>query len=456
MNKILVIGDLMIDNYLFGSCYRISPESPVPVVEIEREQSVLGGAGNVVNNILALEAEVDILSVVGDCENTNLLLDIFNKSNISPEFLITENGRTTSKKTRIIASKQQIVRVDRESTDSINSKSEKKILTVFKKIIDDYEVIILSDYGKGVLTTKLTQQVIGLANANSIKVLVDPKGVSWDKYKGAYLLTPNKAEAELIAKTKIDKSNLERVITQFKNDFNLSKSVITLSEDGIAVFDDKLRIHPTTAKDVFDVTGAGDTVIAALGVQLLNGKNIDEAIKFANLAAGVVVAKIGSATATFDEIYSSQHNIKSFTQIAKIVKNSKENGNKIVFTNGCFDILHLGHIKYLEEAKKLGDILIIGVNTDISVKKLKGNSRPINSEFDRCYLLNALKVVDFVVLFEEDTPYELIKIVQPNVLVKGGDYEGKDVVGRDIAGEVKLISFVDGKSTSNIIDKVKQ
>jgi D-beta-D-heptose 7-phosphate kinase/D-beta-D-heptose 1-phosphate adenosyltransferase len=455
MSKILVIGDLMIDHYIMGDCSRISPEAPVQVVNVKDEKSVLGGAGNVVNNILSLGGSADILSIVGDCTNTLHLQQLLAENNISDEFLIVERGRISSKKTRIIASKQQVVRYDSESVADISSANEKALFELFTKIIANYKVVILSDYGKGVLTDTLTHRIITLATKHNIKVLVDPKGDDYAKYSGAYLLTPNKSEAEKALQLTISAENVELAAKKLKDDYNLTHSLITLSEGGIAVFDKRLRIHPTKAREVFDVSGAGDSVIASLAIKLCENDDIDKAIKFANLVAGVVVAKIGTATATLDEVYAKQHNIKTFAEIKTISEHLKNQGKKIIFTNGCFDILHLGHIKYLEEAKNLGDILIVGVNADSSVRRLKGESRPINLEFDRAYLLNALNAVDFVVIFDEETPYNLIQTITPDVLVKGGDYKDKEVVGSDIAKTTHLIEFVDGKSTTSIIEKIQ-
>lgn len=455
MNKILVFGDLILDHYIYGECSRISSEAPVQIVDIEKEEFVLGGAGNVANNLVAFGNDVDIISVIGDCENAHNLQSKLQKIGISIDYLLQEKNRLTSKKTRIIASKQQVLRFDKETTKDISSNSEEKVLMIYSKIIDNYKVVIFSDYGKGFFTENLTKSLIKIANSKNIKVLIDPKGNDYTRYSGAYLLTPNKIEAENATKMRINKGNLQEAIVKLKNDYSLTKSIITLSENGIAVFDDKFRTHPTQAKDIFDVTGAGDTVIAAIATKLACDENIDEAVKFANLAAGIVVAKIGSATATLEEIYHKHSKIVEFNKITYICQNLKKQNKKIVFTNGCFDILHLGHIKYLEEAKKLGDILIIGVNTDDSVRRLKGISRPINPEFDRSYLLSALETVDFIVLFDDDTPLDLIKNVRPEVLVKGADYKGKTVVGSEIAEQTKLIELIDGKSTTKIIKKIQ-
>ncbi|MFY9100998.1 D-glycero-beta-D-manno-heptose-7-phosphate kinase [Aliarcobacter cryaerophilus] len=464
--NILVIGDLMIDHYLWGSCDRISPEAPVQVVNVKKESSVLGGAGNVINNLVTLGSVVDVISVIGNDSVANELKSLLEKIDVPTSNLVVENNRKTSKKSRLIASQQQVLRYDMESIDDINENSHKQIIQTLEKNINKYSSIILSDYGKGVLTTNLTKEIIKIANKNSIKVLVDPKGKDYSKYKGSYTLTPNKKEAMEATNIDIkDESSLIEALKSLKTQCELEVSLITLSEQGIAIFDDELTIKPTVAREVYDVTGAGDTVIASIAFALGNNLDIKDAIYFANLAAGVVVGKIGSATTTLDEIYeyeyslhksNSTSHIKTFDEIKTLASKLHSQGKKIVFTNGCFDILHVGHVKYLEVAKSYGDVLILGLNADSSVRKLKGPTRPINTQDDRAYILASLESVDYVVIFEEETPYELIKLIKPHVLVKGGDYEGKEVVGQDIADELKLVQFVDGKSTTNTIKRIQE
>ena len=464
--KLLVIGDLIIDQYLWGKCERISPEAPVQVVNIENENTLLGGAGNVVNNLKALGAKVDVISVVGDGKNSDALKVLLDDIGVDTKYLITQKNRITSKKSRIIASQQQVVRYDHESNEEIDIKSQNLILDIFKKIVKDYEGVLLSDYGKGVLTNKLTQSLIKTANKNNKKVLVDPKGLDYSKYKGAYLLTPNKKEASEAPKINIkDTASLTKAIARIKTECELDVSIITLSEQGIAIYDNNLRTHPTVTREVFDVTGAGDTILASLGFALACDYEIDNAVKFSNLAAGVVVGKIGSSTATLNEIIeyesslnksSSDEHIKTLNEIAVLSEELRARGKKIVFTNGCFDLLHAGHVRYLETAKSFGDVLIVGLNSDQSVSTLKGKNRPINMQMDRAYLLAALEVVDYVVIFDEDTPYNLIKAIKPITLVKGGDYKDKEIAGQDIVDELKLVKFVDEKSTSQTIKKIQQ
>jgi D-beta-D-heptose 7-phosphate kinase/D-beta-D-heptose 1-phosphate adenosyltransferase len=465
-SHIAVIGDLMIDHYLWGSCNRISPEAPVQVVSINKENSVLGGAGNVVNNLHSLDAKVSIFSVIGDDENAKEMQKLLSQSQAETICIVHELGRRTTKKSRILASNQQVIRYDDETIEDITLTSQSELLALLKQNFDDYDVVLLSDYGKGVLTSNLTQQIILLAKSFKKPILVDPKGINYSKYFGATLLTPNKKEAMLATGIEIiDEQTLKASLNQLKNELKLDYSIITLSEEGIALLDNEMKIIPTVAREVYDVTGAGDTVLASLGVAVASGLNLVEACEFANKAAAVVVAKVGSATVTLNEIEEYDHSlnkgqseskIKNFEQIERIAKRLKEQKRKIIFTNGCFDILHRGHATYLQQAKELGDVLIVGLNSDESIRRLKGESRPINNLEDRAFLLGALESVDYVVPFTEDTPYELIKKIYPNILVKGADYVGKEVVGSDIADSVQLIDFVDGKSTTKTIERIKE
>jgi len=463
--NILVIGDLMIDHYLWGDCNRISPEAPVQVIDLKEETSSLGGAGNVVNNLKTLGAHVDVLTVVGDCENTTHLKKLLNQIKVRTNFLITEKNRVTSKKTRVISSNQQVVRYDNESIDDISKTSESKLLKTFHKIINEYDVLLLSDYGKGVLTDSLTKKVIQASKKLRIKTLIDPKGKDFSKYSGAHLITPNKREAELATGIKIsDNNSLKNAIKKLKQTLNLDISMITLSEEGIAIYDKGLKIFPATVRSVFDVTGAGDTVLSSLGFALAIKNDINLAAKLSNLAAGVVVGKIGSATASMNEIIeyesslhksSSDVHIKDWDEIQSLVNDFKIQKKKIAFTNGCFDIVHSGHIRYLEKSKTFADILIVGINSDKSVSKLKGSSRPINTEKDRAFIIAALECVDYVVIFEEDTPEKLIKFISPDILVKGSDYKKSEVVGNEYVDDVRLVQLVEGKSTTNIIEKIQ-
>ncbi|RLA64195.1 MAG: bifunctional heptose 7-phosphate kinase/heptose 1-phosphate adenyltransferase [Epsilonproteobacteria bacterium] len=462
---IAVIGDLMIDHYIWGECTRISPEAPVQIISTSKESMVLGGAGNVINNLHSLDARVSIFCVIGDDDNAKQIDKLLDKSPLVERTIINETSRLTTKKSRIIASNQQVIRYDSETTENILLSSQFALLEDLKKNFSNYDIILLSDYGKGVLTPSLTQDIISLAKDFNTPVLVDPKGLDYSKYKGATLLTPNKKEASLATGINIiDHHTLMTAGKKLQSELELSATLITISEDGIALFEEDMSIIPTVAREVYDVTGAGDTVLASLGVALASGFTLKVACEFANKAAAVVVAKVGSATVTLNEIEEYEHSlnkgkseskIKDFTQITRIAKRLKEQKRKIIFTNGCFDILHRGHASYLEKAKALGDILILGLNSDASITRLKGESRPINTLEDRAFLLSALESVDYVVPFTEDTPLELITLINPHILVKGADYEGKEVVGSNISDEVVLIDFVEGKSTSGLIKKIE-
>lgn len=468
--NILVVGDLMLDSYMWGGADRISPEAPVPVVAVTKETKSLGGAGNVVANLTSLGANVWVSSILGSDEAAKIIKSEFTRLGADVGGIFEDTNRTTSLKTRVMAGSHQIVRFDKESKDEIDGANEEKIYSFAASNIGSFDAILLSDYKKGIITDSLSQKLITLANDKNIPVLADPKGSDYSKYKNATLLTPNKKEAK--EATKIDIKDDESLVAaglKLKRELNLKYSVITLSEDGIGIFDEGKTIKlPTLAQEVFDVTGAGDTVLSALGIALALGADIVEAAKFANKAAAVVVAKVGSATVTVQEIISFENKdgaedyedkIVSREYLSKLVRELKQNGKKVVFTNGCFDILHSGHVKYLSEARKLGDALVLGLNTDASVRALKGEGRPINNETDRASVLAALGFVDFITFFGEETPKELIDELIPDILVKGADYKPEEIVGYDTVtsngGKVITIELVEGRSTTKTIEKIK-
>ncbi len=468
--NILVVGDLMLDSYLWGGAERISPEAPVPVVAVTKETKSLGGAGNVVANLISLGAKVCVSSILGSDEAAKIIKEKFERLGADTSAIFEDDARVTSLKTRVMAGSHQIVRFDKETKNEINEANEAKIVGFASQNGSKFDAILLSDYKKGVLTDSLTQRLITLANSLNIPVLADPKGSDYTKYKGATLLTPNKKEASEATKIEIkDDTKLFEAGIKLKRELELKYSIITLSEDGIGIFDESGTTKlPTLAQEVFDVTGAGDTVLAALGISLAIGADIVEAAKFANKAAAVVVAKVGSATVTLEEIISFEtkeanedfeDKIVDRAYLKKAVEGLKARGKKVVFTNGCFDILHSGHVKYLSEARKLGSALVVGLNTDRSVRELKGEGRPINSELDRARVLAALGCIDFVALFDEETPKELIDSLVPDILVKGADYEPENIVGYDTVtkngGKVMTIALVDGKSTTKTIERIK-
>lgn len=454
---ILVVGDLMLDHYVIGNCQRLSPEAPVPVVQVERESCSLGGAGNVVSNLRALGARVWVASAIGPDAGGEQVGELLRQQDVSTHGVVIDPARTTSQKTRVVAARHQLVRIDRESTQPLAAVAEQTVLQ-FIHDLPRPDAVLLSDYAKGVLTPNLCQAVIAWARERSIPVLVDPKGADGSKYRGATLITPNKKEAaELTGAAIRDDASLLAAGEQLRRDLELDYAVITLSEEGLAVFDGRMTKLRTAAREVFDVSGAGDTVLATLGLGLAAGLSVHAAAELANRAAGIVVGKFGSATVTLDELeVTADSGVQSASEIEQTARRLRSQGRKIVFTNGCFDILHRGHIEYLRASKACGDVLIVGLNSDASVRRLKGPSRPVVSEDDRAAILADLAAVDFVVIFGEDTPYELIRRIRPDVLTKGADYAGQHVVGSDLVGDVRLIPFVAGRSTSSTIDRIQK
>lgn len=452
--KFLVVGDLMMDHYIFGNCSRISPEAPVQIVDVEKEESRLGGACNVAHNLIALGAEVELCGVVGEDYNAEILLALAQEKGIGTGLVFSTSSRPTTQKSRVLVSNQQILRIDYEKKEVLEALLLESIFSAISARIEEFDVLIASDYQKGVLDQKMISKLIALAHSHQKIILCDPKGSDYSKYKGATLLTPNKKEAFEATGIEIkDQDSLFLALKKLKKECNLTYSIITLSEDGIGVLDEKMQVIPIQAQEVYDVTGAGDTVIAALAFALSLGKNIQEACQFANTAAAVVVAKVGSAVASLDEILRFDKKQKKTSKIIPL--EALPRSNNIVFTNGCFDILHRGHVQYLEEAKTLGDLLVVGLNSDSSIRALKGRDRPINNQEDRAYLLASLECVDYVIVFDELTPYELIKNISPRFLVKAEDYKDKEVVGSEFAQEVRFLKFVDGKSTTAIIQRIK-
>ena len=467
--RALVIGDLMLDEYLWGKTDRISPEAPVQVVEVNREDLRLGGAGNVVNNLVALGCKVSVCSVVGDDDNANLLRGAFEEKGVDLEGLFHDPERKTSKKTRVIAANQQIVRIDRETRAHICDDCQQKVLGYLYARLGDFDVVVVSDYLKGVLTPAVLEALCQAGRTLGIPVVVDPKGNDYGKYRGATLLTPNRKEAEIASGIAIaDVAALQQAADKLLSELALDALLITRSEAGMSLFPSAgAAVHiPTVAREVYDVTGAGDTVIAVLSLGLACGLSMADAAWVANVAAGIAVGKLGTSTVSPQEIVvevghglkDSDSKIKNLDVLTHIIAQERARGKKVVFTNGCFDLLHVGHVKYLQKARELGDLLVVGLNTDASVKRLKGETRPLIEESERAHILAALDCIDYVVLFDEDTPLTLIEALVPTVLAKGADYKIEDVVGREVVeaggGRVELVQFVDGRSTSRIIDKI--
>jgi D-beta-D-heptose 7-phosphate kinase / D-beta-D-heptose 1-phosphate adenosyltransferase len=462
---ILVLGDVMLDHYLIGGCHRISPEAPVPVVAVQKESVSLGGAGNVVKNLLALGARVSVLTAVGDDPSGRELRDLLQACGASPAGVVIEPHRQTPRKTRVVVAHHQVVRYDRETTAPIQAETERALCAAVCSQPAPPDAVLISDYAKGVVTPALCQTLIAYGRQHAIPVLVDPKGADGSKYRGATLLTPNRREAiELTGLPIDDEVTLQQAGAKLRRDLALDFAVITLSEEGLAVFDNGMTRIRSAAKEVYDVSGAGDTVLAALGFGLACGLSLCEAATVANTAAGIVVGKFGSATVTLDEIEAEQRlcsagrdgAIQTADEIEHTARLLRSRGQRIVFTNGCFDLLHRGHVEYLRASRRCGDVLIVGLNSDRSVRRLKGPQRPFVAEEDRAAILAALQDVDYVVLFDEDTPYELIRRIRPDVLTKGADYHREEVVGHELVSDVRLIPLVQGRSTSRTIDRIQQ
>ena len=461
--NILVIGDVMLDTYYNGDVSRISPEAPVPVFRKRSERCVLGGAANVAANLVAANQNVYMMTIVGNDENGNKLIKMFENQQINTELIVTLERNTTVKTRFVATNNQQVLRLDVEDTEELSSKDCKMLLSTLEGTIDNFDLILLSDYLKGFLTYEFTQGVLQLAKSKNIPAIIDVKDPQINKYHDAFLLKPNLKELRELTGEQV--SNDEEIVkaSEKLRDICDCKYVLTTcgARGMVLVGDGEPYFINSVGQEVFDVTGAGDTTIAYLAACMVNGFSMKKSVDIANYAAGIQVSKVGTSSVYWHEIREClagiMHKYISGQAVEKIRDINKD--KKIVFTNGCFDILHSGHIRYLQEAAKLGDILIMGLNSDASVKRLKGPERPVNNEMDRAELLCALGFVDYVVIFEEDTPLELIKKIQPDVLVKGGDYSNEYVIGtkevEERGGRLVLIPFVEGKSTTNIIEKIK-
>lgn len=468
--SVLVIGDLMLDRYLIGEVDRISPEAPVPVVLLKQQNERAGGAANVAANLAQLGIKTMMAGVIGDDAEGRSLLQMLKGLHISSNAIVTSAERPTVTKTRILGGHQQMMRLDMESRAPFTNMETSSLLHLIINAMEQKpSAIILSDYAKGVLSDELCRAVINKANALDIPVLVDPKGRDYSKYQGATALTPNKKEtAEACGVSSADNENLLKAAAKLRDELGLQFLAVTRGEEGISLLEKDQTIHiPAAAKQVFDVSGAGDTVIATLAAGLVHGLSHRQAFELANIAAGIVVGKVGTVPIDREELLAELLSQGSFEQADKIcsldtlvnrVKQWKSQKQTIVFTNGCFDLLHTGHVTYLEAAKKTGDKLVLGLNTDRSVSALKGPTRPVIHEADRARVLAALEAVDAVILFDEDTPLKLIDAIRPDIIVKGSDYTEDQVVGgkevKSWGGKVVLIDIVPGRSTSGIIEKL--
>lgn len=466
--KILVVGDLMLDRYWHGPTSRISPEAPVPVVKIEESEERAGGAGNVALNIAALNGLPSLLGITGQDEAAQILKNQLTPYGVDCQF-VELAGCTTITKLRVLSRHQQLIRLDFEDAFSQNKEpieSTKLLLNVFAEKMPQHEVILFSDYQKGTLAQ--LPELIRLARAENKKIIIDPKGSDFSIYRGATLLTPNLSELEVIVGTCQSDEQLVEKAEKLRQELDLEALLVTRSEKGMTLLQaGKTAVHlPTRARDVYDVTGAGDTVIATLAASIAAGMNMVDAVKLANLAASVVVGKVGTATVTVHELRAAMRQLSDVEQgivaeerLITLVKDARNHGEKVIMTNGCFDILHAGHVTYLEQAKSLGDRLIVAVNDDDSVKRIKGPERPVNTMTRRMQVLAGLSCVDWVVPFYEDTPTRLICDVAPSALVKGGDNNPDDIPGgqcvREQGGEVLVMEYVDNCSTTGLIRSIR-
>ena len=449
---ILVIGDVMIDEYIIGEVSRINPEAPVPVLDTQKTEHRLGGAANVANNIVSLGGKCTLIGQIGKDETKEILIKKLNDKEIR-YFLIENENIPTIKKTRIIARNQQVIRIDNENIIEIKDEEADKIIEKIKE--NNFDIILISDYNKGIITPYLMSKLKELNK----KLIVDPKPENIEYYKDTFIISPNLKEGKEITKEK----DINKIGEKITKNFN-TKLILRCGEKGAYLFEEQeTHYFPTKAKEIYDVSGAGDTFMATLALAISSNSNLHESIILGNHAAGIVIGKLGTSTLSTNELKKSfsiqETKIKHLSEIKEIVEKLKNNNKKIVFTNGCFDILHAGHTHLLKEAKSLGDTLILGLNTDESINRIKGPTRPINNGAERAEVLASLESVDYIIFFDEDTPLNLIKEIIPHKLVKASDYEESGVVGGDIVkqhgGEVELIRLKEGKSTTNLINKIK-
>ena len=468
MNKlnILIVGDVMLDRYWHGNTSRISPVAPVPVVHVRKTEYKPGGAANVALNVTALGVRSAVVGLVGKDESAERLRKSLAESDIK-DCLIEQDDAVTITKSRVISKHQQLIRLDEE--DYIGSFDHAPLLAVVEEQLQSASVMILSDYNKGAIGPVL-QPLIQLAKKRQVPVLVDPKTDDFSVYSGATLLTPNMSEFEAAAGKCSDENDMIEKAAKLIEQCDLQAMLITRSEKGMSLVRDKNTVMhlPAQVRDVFDVTGAGDTVIAVLATMLAQGNDLEAAARAANVAAGIVVGKLGAASVSYQELsramqvkpgdVHTESSVVSETELLSSVGDAKARGERIIMTNGCFDILHAGHVRYLQQARNMGDKLIVAVNDDDSVKRFKGDSRPVNTLANRMQLLAALEMVDWVVAFSEDTPERLICSVLPDKLVKGGDYQPKEIAGYDCVtasgGEVIVLDYHEGLSTSNMIQAI--
>lgn len=470
-SRILVVGDVMLDRFTHGVVDRVSPEAPIPVLRVLRESAMPGGAGNVAANLAALGVRVDLVSIIGDDAHGRLLADLVRDQTGHCDGLVTDPGRPTTTKTRFIAGGQQLLRADAETDFPVDEAIAATLLARAADRLPQCALLVLSDYGKGVLTPDVVQALIDLARAAGVRVLVDPKGRDYARYRGAFCITPNARElAEATGMKTRDSADVVAAATALLADIGVGAVVATRSEQGMSIVtaDGHVTHLRAQAREVFDVSGAGDTVVATLAAALAAGADLVDATHLANIAAGIVVAKVGTATVRPAELRAAAGldagtgvgaKRADLVQATEQVERWRRQGLRIGFTNGCFDLLHPGHVSLIAQARAACDRLVLGLNSDASVRRLKGPTRPVQDEAARATVLSALGDVDLVVVFDEDTPMALINTLRPDVLVKGADYRVDQVVGasevQGWGGHVVLASLTEGQSTTGTIARMK-
>ena len=464
----LVVGDAMLDRYVYGNVNRVSPEAPVPVLAVERELAMPGGAGNVVRNLTALGVAVAFISVVGDDQAGSDLTGLIGGQPGVEPWLLVQGGRATTTKTRFIAAGQQLLRADHEVVAPVHPRLADRVVRIASDAIAATAVVVLSDYGKGVLAGGVAERLIAAAQAAGRRVLVDPKGRDYSRYAGADLITPNRAELGEATGMPVDTEEaIVAAARALRDAHGFSAVLVTRSEDGMTLLEgDVVRHFPAEAAEVHDVSGAGDTVMALVAAGIASGQKMPVAARLANIAAGIVVGKIGTAVAREADLLDAisvergtLRKVVSTASAAEQVERWRRRGWRVGFTNGCFDLLHPGHVHLLEQARSWCDRLVVGLNSDASVKRLKGPARPIQAEAARAAVLASLASVDCVTLFEDDTPEALIRALRPDVLVKGADYTVEQVVGGELVsewgGQVRLAQLLPGQSTTATVARIK-
>lgn len=468
--RVLCVGDIMLDRFVYGRVDRISPEAPIPVLHVEREIGMLGGAGNVVRNVSALGGSSAVAAVIGNDPAGDEVKSLLSEDRVLAGALIKSKDRATGIKTRYLAGTQQMLRTDREVVQPIDDKTAERLIYAARKAVKSCGAIVVSDYGKGVLVPDVIEAVIDAGRKKGVPIIIDPKGREYWRYQGADLVTPNRAElAEAVGHPVTVESEIVDAAKSLVVDYDLGAVLVTRSQDGMTLVTNGGSVThlPAEAREVYDVSGAGDTVVATIATAMAAGAALLDAAALANVAAGIVVGKVGtaavyagdlSATLHHQDISDVESKILSQDQVLERVQRWQRQGLKVGFTNGCFDLLHPGHVSLLMQARAACDRLIVGLNSDASVKRLKGENRPVQTEAARLTVLASLESVDAVVLFNEDTPLKLIKAIKPDALIKGADYSVSQVVGADVVkkhgGKIILAKLEEGHSTTNTISRL--